>query len=72
MLHDIFISYGHRDLAAVKPIKKKLESQSFSCWMDIGGIESGAEEFSRHLAKAINASFEMNYRATAQILPFTV
>ena len=72
MPNDIFISYNRRDLAAVKPIKAELESLGFSCRMDHEGIESESEEFSGHPAKAINASFEMNYRATALILPFTV
>ena len=34
MVHDIFISYSRRDLAAVKPIKEELEAAGFSCWMD--------------------------------------
>ncbi len=53
MPHDIFISYSRRNLAAVKTIKEELESLGFSCWMDLEGIESGLEEFSEHLARAI-------------------
>ena len=56
MPHDIFISYSRRDLAAVKPIKEELEAQGFSCWMDLEGIESGSEEFTNHLVKAIKAA----------------
>ena len=56
MNHDIFISYSRRDLDAVKPIKEELEAHGFSCWMDLEGIESGSEEFTNHLVKAINAA----------------
>ena len=42
---DVFISYSRSDLAKVKPIKEELESQGFSCWMDIEGIESGEPDF---------------------------
>ena len=30
-MHDIFISYSRRDLAAVKPIKEEREKVGFSC-----------------------------------------
>ena len=56
MPHDIFISYSRRDLAAVKPIKEELERLGFSCWMDLEGIESGSEEFTRHIVEAIDGS----------------
>ncbi len=56
MQHDIFISYSRRNLSAVKTIKEELESLGFSCWMDIEGIESGSEEFSEHLARAIKTA----------------
>ncbi len=56
MPHDIFISYSRRDLAAVKPIKEELEVQGFSCWMDLEGIESGAEEFTKCIVSAIESS----------------
>lgn len=59
MPHDIFISYSRRDLAAVKPIKEELEAQGFSCWMDLEGIESGAEEFTEKIATAIQESSTM-------------
>ncbi len=56
MPHDIFISYSRRDLAAVKPIKDELERLGFSCWMDLEGIESGSEEFTEIIARAIGSS----------------
>ena len=56
MPHDIFISYSRRDLAVLKPIKEKLESLGFSCWMDLEGIESGSEEFTEKIADAIEGS----------------
>ena len=56
MPHDIFISYSRRNLNAVKSIKEELESFGFSCWMDLEGIESGSEEFTRHITAAINGS----------------
>ena len=59
MPHHIFISYSRRDLAAVKPIKEELENRGFSCWMDLEGIESGSEEFSDHLANAVNTLAEI-------------
>ena len=52
----IFISYSRRDLDVVKPIKEELEANGFSCWMDLEGIESGSEEFTEHLANAIEQS----------------
>ena len=52
----IFISYSRRDLAFVKPIKDELETNGFPCWMDLDGIESGAEEFTEHIARAIDDS----------------
>ena len=56
MPNDIFISYSRRNLKAVTPIKEELESLGFSCWMDLEGIESGSEEFTRHITDAINGS----------------
>ena len=52
----IFISYSRRDIDVVRPIKEKLEADGFSCWMDLEGIESGSDEFTEHLAKAIEGS----------------
>lgn len=52
----IFISYSRKDFDAVKPIKEELVANGFSCWMDLEGIESGSEEFTEHLANAIEQS----------------
>ena len=54
--HDIFISYSRHDLKVVQPIKEELERLGFSCWMDLEGIESGSEEFTKHIATAIGGS----------------
>lgn len=50
----IFISYSRRDLDVVNPIKEELESNGFSCWMDLDGIESGDESFARIIVPALD------------------
>lgn len=46
MNRDIFISYSRKDLALVKSIKSEIEKfVDTECWMDLNGIESGAEVF---------------------------
>ena len=54
MPHDIFISYSRKNLDAIKPIKEELESQGFSCWMDLEGIVSGTRQFSQRIIDAID------------------
>ena len=54
MPHNIFISYSRRDLVDVKQIKTELERCGLSCWMDLDGIESGAKDFRRKIAPALD------------------
>ena len=54
MQYDIFVSYSRRNLSAVKTIKEELEHNGFSCWMDIDGIESGEENFTRKIVPALD------------------
>ena len=56
MPHDIFISYSRRDLADVMPIKERLESEGFSCWMDLNRISSDDEDFVATIVPAIRGA----------------
>lgn len=54
MANEIFISYSRRDFVKVYDIKKKIDSLlGIDCWMDINGIESGAQ-FANVITAAIN------------------
>lgn len=55
--HDIFISYSRRDKDAVVSIKDEIErTLGLRCWIDLEGIESGADVFSEYIVNAIDAS----------------
>ena len=54
--YDIFISYSRKDKDAVLRIKDEIETLGFKCWIDLEGIESGADEFSEYIVNAIDAS----------------
>ena len=64
--YDVFISYSRKNKDAVSAIKGYLESQGFSCWMDLEGIESGSREFSEHIINAIDASSAMLFFLSAE------
>ena len=55
MTREIFISYSRKDLEKVKTIKEHIEKlTSVKCWMDLEGIESGAQQFTQDIVDGIN------------------
>ena len=57
MTREIFISYSRKDLEKVKTIKEHIEKlTSVKCWMDLEGIESGAQQFTQDIVDGINES----------------
>jgi len=55
MQRDIFISYSRKDLILVKQIKKEIDNAiSTECWMDLNGIESGSQQFTKDIVDGIN------------------
>ena len=73
MGNSIFISYSRKDLDAVKPIKEELERNGFPCWMDVDGIESGDENFTRKIVPAIDVCIAVLFfiSADSQKSPWT-
>lgn len=56
MAKDIFISYSRKDYEQVAAFKRDIEAATLaSCWMDLEGIESGNQIFTKAIIKAINA-----------------
>jgi hypothetical protein len=50
MARVIFISYSRKDLEKVKAIKEEIEKATDTeCWMDLEGIESGAQQFTQDI-----------------------
>ena len=57
LVREIFISYSRLNLDNVKAIKNEIEmSTSANCWMDLEGIESGAQQFTQDIVDGINGS----------------
>ncbi len=57
MARVIFISYSRKDLEKVKAIKEEIEKATDTeCWMDLEGIESGAQQFTQDIVDGINGS----------------
>lgn len=55
--YDVFISYSRKNLEVVKAIKKEIEeTANLKCWMDLEGIESGAQQFTQDIVDGINGS----------------
>lgn len=55
-LHEIFISYSRNNLKTVKQIKDEIEKSTLATyWVDLDGIESGTEKFTKSIIQAINS-----------------
>lgn len=51
----IFISYSRKDIHIVEPLVREIERRlDVKCWIDLDGIESDAENFSKVICNAIN------------------
>ncbi len=56
--YDIFISYSRRDSETVLPVVKNLESEGYTVWIDVYGIESN-EQFKEKIVSVIENSTVM-------------